>query len=366
MSAAAASERRSILRHSSRDALPVGFALAHAAVLFLAPVGATVALGLWWNANTVSHHFIHKPYFRSQQLNGLFSCHLSLLLGLPQTLWRDRHLAHHAGVAWRLKISPQLVLETGLVLGLWATLLLLVPRFFWAAYLPGFAAGLGLCWLQGHYEHARGTVSHYGWLYNRLFLNDGYHIEHHLRPSTHWSDLPRVPSASAPVSRWPAILRWLEMPSLENLERLVLRSRLLQRLVLDTHERAFRRLLPEVGPVCRVGIVGGGLFPRTALILRRLLPEAQLIVIDADAANIQTARSFPLDGTEFIEGRYDPERHTGFDLVVIPLAYVGDKDVLRRSPPAPNLLVHEWLWRRGQRSAIVSRLLLKRLVLVKR
>src|ERR1700682_5974570 len=109
MNATATSGRRSILRHSSRDALPVGFALAHAAVLLVAPVGATVALGLWWNANTVSHNFIHKPYFRSQLLNRLFSCHLSLLLGLPQTLWRDRHIAHHAGVAWRLKVSPQLV-----------------------------------------------------------------------------------------------------------------------------------------------------------------------------------------------------------------------------------------------------------------
>ena len=186
--------RRGALRHSSLDALPVGLALVHAAVLLAVPTGATVALGLWWNANSVSHHFIHKPYFRPRLLNQLFSCYVSLLLGLPQTLWRDRHLAHHAGVAWRLKVSPQLVLEEGLILALWATLLLLAPRFFLAAYLPGFAAGLGLCWLQGHYEHSRGTVSHYGRLYNLMFLNDGYHIEHHLRPSTHWTELPRVPS----------------------------------------------------------------------------------------------------------------------------------------------------------------------------
>src|SRR5262249_62425864 len=120
------------------------------------------------------------------------------------------------------------------------------------------------------------------------------------------------------------------------------------------------------GRVGRAAIVGGGLFPRTALILRRLLPEAKLVVIDADAANIETARSFPLGDTEFVYERYDPARHSDFDLVVIPLAYVGDKTVLRRSPPVANLLIHEWIWRRGPRSAVVSAFLLKRLVLVKR
>jgi hypothetical protein len=57
--------------------------------------------------------------------------------------------------------------------------------------------------------------------------------------------------------------------------------------------------------------------------------------------------------------------HAGFDLVVVPLAYVGDRARLYRDPPAPFLLVHDWLWRPGgTRGTVVSVLLLKRLNLV--
>jgi hypothetical protein len=161
------------------------------------------------------------------------------------------------------------------------------------------------------------------------------------------------------------VFRWLEALSLEGLERCVVRSRPLQRLVLAAHERAFRRLLPACGPVRRVGVVGGGLFPRTALILRRLLPEARLVVIDVSAANLQTARGFPLAGVEFVNERYDPGRHAGFDLVVVPLAYDGDRGALYRAPPAPALLVHDWLWRRRPGGVVVSWLLGKCLNLVR-
>ena len=33
------------------------------------------------------------------------------------------------------------------------------------------------------------------------------------------------------------------------------------------------------------------------------------------------------------------------DLVVIPLAFRGDRTALYRRPPAPLLVVHDWLWR---------------------
>src|SRR6266487_884688 len=78
-----------ILRHSSSDALLVGLAVVHGALLVLVPSVPLVALGLWWNANTVSHNFIHLPFFRRQALNTIFSWYLSLLLGWPQTFWRE-------------------------------------------------------------------------------------------------------------------------------------------------------------------------------------------------------------------------------------------------------------------------------------
>src|SRR5207249_8014738 len=124
-------------------------------------------------------------------MNRVFSAALSVLLGIPQTLWRDRHLAHHAGVASRLRVSRQLGVETALILSLWATLTLLQPRFFLLAYLPGYLTGLGLCAMQGYWEHATGRpISHYGRIYNFFCFNDGYHAEHHADPAIHWAKLP--------------------------------------------------------------------------------------------------------------------------------------------------------------------------------
>jgi hypothetical protein len=138
-------------------------------------------------------------------------------------------------------------------------------------------------------------------------------------------------------------------------------------LLLAVHERAFRDVLQDVGPTERIAVVGGALFPRTVLVLRRLRPAAKLVVVDADGDHVETARRFPIGDTEFLNAVYDPEQHTGFDLVVVPLAYVGDRARLYRDPPAPFVLVHDWLWRRrGRRGMIVSYLLLKRLNLVTR
>jgi hypothetical protein len=55
-----------------------------------------------------------------------------------------------------------------------------------------------------------------------------------------------------------------------------------------------------------------------------------------------------------------------FDLLVIPLAFDGDRRALYERPPASAMLVHDWIWRRRGSSAVVSRLLLKRLNLVMR
>jgi hypothetical protein len=359
------SDRRGILRHSRWDALLVALAAVQGLLLVLAPAAPVIALGLWWNSNTIAHNFIHRPFFRARWLNRLFALYQSVLLGVPQSLWRDRHLAHHAGIAWHLRIRGELVVEGGLVLSLWTFLLVWHSSFFLTVYLPAYGAGLGLCWLHGYYEHARGTTSHHGWLYNLLFFNDGYHVEHHGHPGTHWTELPQRSIPGTPVNRWPAVLRWLDVLSLETLERWVLRFQFLQVFVSRKHERAFRRLLAGMPAMKRVGIVGGGLFPRTYLICRRLWPDAELVVIDASAANLQVAQAFLADRIPVIHAWYDPALHTGFDLLVVPLAFVGDRTVFYQHPPAPLVLIHDWLWRRHRPGAIVSLLLAKRLNLVK-
>jgi hypothetical protein len=353
-----------VLKHSAWDALLVSLAGLQAAALFALPAAPTVALGLWWNSNTIAHYFIHRPFFRPRSLNLLFSLYLSILLGIPQTLWRERHLAHHAGVPHRWRWSGQLAIECGAVALLWCILVLIAPLFFLYVYLPGYLAGLCLCSLHGHYEHADGTTSHHGRLYNLIFFNDGYHVEHHAHPGEHWTRLPFRAQTDIRISRWPAILRWLDFFSLDGLERLVLHSRWLQRFVIALHERAFRKLLADQQGIRRVLIVGGGLFPRTLLVLKRVLPDAEVTILDANAGHLESAKRY-LDDVPTIEAWYGPEQAAGYDLVVFPLAFRGDREEIYRHPPAPLVIVHDWAWRRRGVGVLVSLLLLKRLNLVR-
>jgi hypothetical protein len=338
------------------------------------------ALAVWWTSNTIAHHAIHRPQFRRRSTNRLFAAIVSVLIGIPQALWRDRHLAHHAGVAPRLRLSVDLLLQVALVVALWTMLVDRAPIFFATVYVPGYLSGLLLCAVHGHYEHAGGTISHYGRLYNLLLFNDGYHVEHHANPGLPWSRLPERRDADARASAWPAPLRWLEGgvgDLLTALERLVLRSRVLQRFVLRTHERALRDLVALLPPLRRVVIVGGGLFPRTAMILRSLVPDAQITVVDSNRAHLDRARLW-ISSVSFIHAHYpvsevsevseasEVSDTSDTDLVVIPLCFEGDREAIYGHPPAPAVIVHDWIWRKRAVSRVVSVALLKRVNLVTR
>jgi hypothetical protein len=399
--ASAVSAEAWLLRRTP-DAWLLLLSCVHAGLLLTTPSIPLVAIGLWWNANTIAHNFIHQPFFRSRAINHACSAFLSVVLGFPQSIWRQRHLAHHGGRPARIRTSRLLILETVLVSGVWTVAATLSPRIFFLTYLPGWALGFALCSLQGHYEHARGTTSHYGWLYNALFFNDGYHIEHHEHPGVHWTDIRHTPHAgsrrrrasrysesgvalaraatfapcaTAPAdpacetrhtSRWPPILRWLDDVSLDGLERLVLIVPLFQRVVVSIHLQAFRRVLPADACIRSVLIVGGGLFPRTALVLRTLLPEASLTIIDANEEHLAAARRFLDDDVVLTRAWFTGVVPPGVDLAVVPLAYVGDRGQLYSAPPARLTLVHDWLWHKRGTSAVVSRLLLKRVNVVVR
>ena len=332
-----------------------------------------IALGVWWNANTIAHHFIHRPFFRRHLANHAFAALLSVLLGFPQSLWRDRHLAHHAGeTRSHAALSIEILFQGTLVLLFWAAIWRLSPAFFFRTYLPGYAGGLVLCALHGHYEHAGGTTSHYGALYNLLLFNDGFHVEHHAHPGVAWRRLPQYRAACARASRWPAPLRWLERFSLDGLERIVLRSPGLQRFVVRTHVRAFREMLSTLPPIERVAIVGGGLFPRSYFVLRSLQlasvlpPSARFTIIDASAANLARARPLvDASSVDLVHARYELRDGNRYDLVVIPLSFDGDRDAIYAAPPAPAVIVHDWIWRRRGDSRVVSLALLKRVNLVR-
>lgn len=368
----------------ARDGVFVGLTIVHACALAFVPSVPLIAIAMWWNANTIAHNFIHRPFFRSRTVNAMYSALLSLVLGVPQRLWRARHLAHHAELAAEghgnaghvahvhVRWTAGMLVEAELVLTLWAIALVFYPRFFLTVYAPGWAIGLGLCFLQGYFEHARGTTSHYGRLYNFLFFNDGYHAEHHARPGALWADLPAQVTPGTNGSRWPAVLRWLDWFTLESLERLVLRSPRLQQFVLTAHERAFRRVLARLSvagstEISRVAVIGGGLFPRTALVLRRVLPHASIVIIDANAAHLALARTMlGGDDVEYRHEYWDARQIEAADLVIVPLAFQGDRRRVYERPAAPAVIVHDWMWNRRGPGTRVSWLLCKRLNLVRR
>lgn len=344
----------------------------------LVAASLAVALGTVWTSNTLAHIHLHTPIFRRRSLNVALSLWLSLVLQVPQTLWRHRHLAHHAGVAPRpLRRSRRLSVELSLALLAWVVLALASPRYLLVAHLPGWLLGLALCQLSGHYEHrASGVpvpdgVSTYGAVYNALWLNDGFHREHHDAPAAHWTTLPSRRARAAVESARSPLLRAVEEPwgalVLGWLERVVIACPPLARWVVDAHARAFARVLPALdAPPRRAAIVGGGLFPRTALVLSRLLPACELTIIDRSAAHLALARR-SLGGAaqrvRFVEGSFDPDVHGGFDLVVLPLALVPSGRELAAACP---VLVHAWLGRplHGP-SARVSLWLWKKVVLLR-
>jgi hypothetical protein len=381
-----------VFAHSRRDGVLVALAAAQGllgAAFALRPsvlLAAVWALGICWSANTISHNHLHNPLFTRRWMNRALSLYLTVLLGIPQRLWKVKHAWHHAGeprrgLAWRSAWNP---VEAGLLAATWSAAAMLVPEFFVLYFLPAYGAGLLLCSVQGHFEHARsGThgTSCYGWAYNVFWFNDGHHAEHHREPRRHWTQLTRA--ADSTESRYAPLLRWLELVAdwvnhaqaraLVMLERIALRARPLQRFLLERHERALRSLLEKFDSrsIERAAIVGGGLFPRTALVLRRLLPRAELVVIDSSAQNIERAQRFleaeghAGHGVGFVHRSFTPSDRQQFDLVVIPLGYRGDRASLYAPAGRARLLVHDWLWRvRGDAGALVSLLLLKRVNLV--
>lgn len=375
-----------LLRRSPRDALPVTAALLLGGIQALVvpwlsgqgpwgtALGAcTVAAVVWWTSNTVAHLHLHAPLLRPRALARAFSLYLSALTGVPQTIWRARHLAHHRGApCGRIRLGAWGALEVGLVANLALLLALREPEVFLGTWLVGYLAGLALCQLQGRGEHlggATGGISYYGRAYNLLWFNDGYHAEHHADPGAHWTELPRRRPPGARGSAAPPVLRGWAAGALVSLERAALRSRWLQEWLVARHAAALATLVPLLAaPPRRVLVVGGGLFPRTALALARVCPQAQVTILDADAGHLALAaealRAAGLQA-ELVHGRWEPGAAEAADLVVVPLALVGDREAVYRAPGPPRL-VHEWIWRARGAGVVVSPWLLKRINLVAR
>jgi fatty acid desaturase len=218
----------------------------HARPLWLSIVLAGVyAVSISWNINSISHNFIHTPYFRSRALNYAFSLLESIVIGFSQTYYHWVHMRHHTGNSDRPDENGETIDllsiyrhgRDGKPENVWSYTFLSFFRdslgdihkaiarkrpfdakwgrfeliaFFcvvaaaavydWRAVLfvaPFYYLGNCLSSLNGYYEHLNGDpdepiawgVSSYKRFYNWLWFGNGYHAEHHYRPKTHWTRL---------------------------------------------------------------------------------------------------------------------------------------------------------------------------------
>ncbi|TDP46391.1 fatty acid desaturase [Zavarzinia compransoris] len=219
--------------------------------------GLAYAVAVSWNINSISHNFIHNPYFRQRWLNACFSFMLSATVGFSQAMYDFVHMRHHSGNmdrpddggrtidylsiykhgrggraenVWhytflsyfrddpaeilramgprRAGLALQAKLEMAGVAAFYLVLLVLDWRFV-VCMLPFNYLGQCLSSLNGYYEHFGGDpdrpiawgVSTYGRLYNWTWLNNGYHAEHHYRPKAHWTRMPELRRALAEEQR---------------------------------------------------------------------------------------------------------------------------------------------------------------------
>lgn len=210
-----------------------------------AVLGCIYAVAISWNINGISHNFIHTPYFKARWMNYAFSLLESLAIGFSQTYYRWIHMRHHSGNSDRRNENGDTVDwlsiyrhgKNGQPENVWSytflsffrddlgevhraiaqkhpfdakwgrfelvTFILIVIAaaiYDWRAvlfYVPFFYLGNSLSSLNGYYEHLHSNpgvpiawgVSSYNKLYNWLWFYNGYHAEHHYRPSTHWTKM---------------------------------------------------------------------------------------------------------------------------------------------------------------------------------
>jgi len=207
--------------------------------------GLAYSLSISWNVNGVSHNFIHNAFFKSFALNRAFSFLESITMGFSQTMYEYVHRQHHMGNNDRLnehgdtidwvsfyrhgkngepehpikyallsffrddphriyylirkhsrwlakfavfEVASVVVLIGALFIYDWKTALFFV--FF-------FYLGHSFTAMNGYYEHLGSNpdkpiawgVSCYSPIYNFIQFNNGYHAEHHYRPSHHWTKM---------------------------------------------------------------------------------------------------------------------------------------------------------------------------------
>ena len=247
-----------LLKYSNWDWVPVVEAVVHLALVIAFAVaftslswpafivlGLLYALSISWSVNSISHNFIHNPYFKSETLNYYFSFLLSITIVFSQAMYHFIHQRHHSGNSdvpdangdTVDHISIYKYGKDGQPENVWSYVFLnyfrddpmeflrlmadkyadkarqsrfeiaavivfygLVAIYNWkfvVCMLPFHYLGHSLGALNGYYEHLGADpdkpiawgVSSYNRLYNWTWMNNGYHAEHHYRPKQHWTKM---------------------------------------------------------------------------------------------------------------------------------------------------------------------------------
>jgi len=260
--------RYRLFRSTPYDVVPALCGMANVALLvgsvlgfhrfptwMLATAFGAIVFSYCWNVQSISHNFIHNPFFTSRWLNRLFSVLESLAIGVPQTIYHHYHLNHHFGdndapgpdgttkdwgstyrhgkdgkpePLWRycligffrFELGPclrmilrhgrthvlLLVAECVALAAFWCTMLSMDGCYMLSFYLPSYYLGWVLVYAHTYFLHYgaqpgnpyANAVSSYHRLYNWVFFSNGYHQEHHWDPKAHWTHMHAVHAAILP------------------------------------------------------------------------------------------------------------------------------------------------------------------------
>lgn len=261
-SVVSAAPRTGIFAHSAKDGWLVGLAVLQgviltAAVVSLGRAGWPVSLLLaavsvfliCTNYQCVAHNFLHNAFFRSSTPNRVFSVLNTLLIGVPQSLYKVHHLHHHkynndacdlqtgttrdmtstyryarqqgqeegflsysllgffrSNFGFMLRgaqqrgLLPMVVIEFMALIMVLLGMAMLNPWALLGFYAPVWILGQIAAQAENYLEHhgalpgdrRTDSVSCYGALYNLIWFNNGYHQEHHFKPQVHWTRIREI------------------------------------------------------------------------------------------------------------------------------------------------------------------------------
>lgn len=161
---------------------------------------------------------------------------------------------------------------------------------------------------------------------------------------------------------------------LDSLEYITMNISYLRNWVLKVHETAFSNIfaLDLIEPPIRFIIVGGGIFPRTAIIIRNMFPDAQIVIQDMNHKSLECAENYMKDLGITDNIIYFKSRYTGVNydvasesvygtVVILPLAFRGGEICQTTF----KTVKHCWLWENHpcEKDSIVSYFLLKKIVM---